>query len=75
MTVAVDGVSVAGFDDDELALVNAFSGEKTARITDVVRQASLRRPSARVRSAYWELVTRGVLVPDAGGRVQLSRPA
>lgn len=58
-------------DDDEQAIVDAFDGERTSTIVKVVRSASQQRPASRVREAYWELVSEGVLIPSASGAVQL----
>jgi hypothetical protein len=71
MSVVSGDFEIQSVDEDERALLDAVGDQGTARIAEVVRQASTRRSPARVRRAYWELVTRGVLIPDAGGSVRL----
>lgn len=69
--MVVDATGIT-FNDDEGAVMAAFGGSDTAPIVDLVREASRTRPAARVREAYWELVSEGVLVPNAVGTVKLA---
>ncbi len=56
---------------DEQAIVEAFGDADTSTIVEVVRSASTKRPASRVREAYWELVSEGVIVPTASGGIHL----
>lgn len=59
--------------DAEQAIVEAFAGSDTSTIVAVVDAASQRQPAYLVREAYWDLVTRGRIVPTADGALHLKR--
>lgn len=71
----VRNADAVSLNDDEQAIVDAFPDDRTSTVVEVVRHASAVRPPSRVREAYWELVSEGVIVPTAAGTVTLKLPA
>ncbi len=61
------------FNAEEQAIVEAFGTAENVQVTELVARASSTRPASRVREAYWELVSAGLLVPNAAGSVRLKR--
>lgn len=61
------------FNAEEQAIIDAFGSADHVQVAELVAQASAGRPTSRVREAYWELVSAGLLVTNAAGAVRLKR--
>lgn len=61
--------------ETEQAIVEAFGDEENVAVVDLVTRAARSHPASRVREAYWELVSEGLLVPTAAGVVRLKASA
>jgi hypothetical protein len=57
------------FSPEEQAVLDAFDGTPEPTVVSVVHGASTKQPSSSVRSAYWALVSNGVIEVSSSGRV------
>jgi len=56
----------------EAAVLQAFHGQNSARVVDVLRTASLATAPDRARKAFWNLVSEGRIVLEGSQTIRLS---